>query len=157
MCHAAGMDIPDNWTEAITLALAALGAVLGVMNTWQALNANRVRLRVKPAHAISSSGLMFSIEVVNLSAFAVTVSEVGFTIDGNTIKKRRAAIPSPILLDGGSWPRRLETRESTSLYFDTALLAGHGRRLGRAYACTACGEVSYGTSPAAEQLRELAA
>jgi len=34
-----------NIVEGITLAIAVLGAVLGVMNTWQALDNSRVKLR----------------------------------------------------------------------------------------------------------------
>ncbi len=53
------------------------------MNTWQAMSKRRVRLRVRPAHAISAPAgeWMFSIEVVNLSNFALTISEAGFMID----------------------------------------------------------------------------
>ncbi|MBZ9977815.1 hypothetical protein [Mesorhizobium sp. BR-1-1-10] len=75
------------WNNAVTLGVALLGAGLGIMNTWQAISADRVRLRVKPAYAIGVPGgqVMFSIEVVNLSNFALTVAEVGFTLNGNTI------------------------------------------------------------------------
>ncbi|MER8650079.1 hypothetical protein [Mesorhizobium sp. M0586] len=146
------------WNNAITMGVALLGAGLGIMNTWQAISAGRVRLRVKPAYAIGvpAGEMMFSIEVVNLSNFAVTVTEVGFTLDGNTIKSRtRAAVALPILIDRKPWPRRLEARESVSAYFDPREMAG-GRKLGQAYARTACGEVRYGSSPAAKQLRDIA-
>lgn len=74
------------WNEAITLGVAMLGAGLGIMNTWQALNANRVKLRVKPAFAIGipQGQSMFSIEVVNLSNFPITVSEVGLWLPHHT-------------------------------------------------------------------------
>jgi hypothetical protein len=100
---------------------------------------------------------MFSIEVVNLSTFAVTVSEVGFSIDGRGINKgRRLAVPRPIIIDGKPWPRRLEARESVSAYFHPGEVIGSGARIGSAYASTSCGEVEYGTSPALEQLRTAA-
>ncbi len=61
---------------------------------------------------------MFSIEVVNLSNFALTISEAGFTIDNRMAQKgRRAAVVQPIVIDGKAWPRRLEAREAVSVYF----------------------------------------
>ncbi len=152
------MDVAGSWKEILTVGIALLGAVLGIMNTWQAISSGRVRLRVRPAYAIGSNGqTLFSIEIVNLSNFPVTASEVGFTMNGNSIHKPRAAVISPIILDGGSWPRRLEAREAVSVYFDPRYLAGSGRKIGRAYARTACGEVGYGMSEAAKQLQEIAA
>jgi hypothetical protein len=67
------------WKDFITLGAALLGAGLGIMNTWNSLSQRRVRLRVTPSHAIVVPfGIdMFSIEVVNLSSFSVTVKEVG--------------------------------------------------------------------------------
>ncbi|WP_125900957.1 hypothetical protein [Methylobacterium indicum] len=144
------------WKDFITLGAALLGAGLGIMNTWNTINARRVRLRVRPADAISvpQGNRMFSIEVVNLSTFPVTITEVGLT-DGpkNIDKGARFVIGNPILIDGKPWPRRLEVRESVSAYFDPRQLAGQGISIGRAFARTSCGEVAYGTSPALEQLR----
>jgi hypothetical protein len=94
---------------------------------------------------------MFSIEVLNLSNFALTVTEVGFTLNGSSIKRgERAAIPMPVVIDGEPWPRRLEARESVSLYFERP---DSSEPIGKAYARTACGEVRYGDSPALKQLR----
>jgi hypothetical protein len=140
------------WKDYITLGAALLGAVLGIMNTWNAMSARRVRLRVRPVHAFPPSGEpMFAIEVLNLSNFELTVDEVGFTLNGNKLKKgRRAAIPRPIVIDGEPWPRRLKPRESVSLYFHRP---DPSEPIGKAYASTACGEVRYGDSPALWQLR----
>lgn len=67
--------------QAITFAIALLGAVLGLINTWHSLDKSRVKLKVVPAHAIPVGGadpwLQFCIEVTNLSTFPVTVHEVG--------------------------------------------------------------------------------
>jgi hypothetical protein len=144
------------WKESLTLAIALLGAVLGIMNTWNAMNDRRVRLRVKPAHAftVPQGDHMFSIEVVNLSTFALTISDVGFSIDDQGVDSgRRIAITAPIIIDGKPWPRRLEARESVSIYFDPGDIIRHGARIDAAYARTACGETKYGTSPAVKQLR----
>lgn len=147
------------WKDIVTIGAAALGAVLGIMNTWNAVNQRRVRLRVRPAHAtmVPSGRSMFSIEVVNLSAFPLTISEVGFTLKRGGIKQPRAAVITPILIDNKPWPRKLEPRESVSVYFDPSTMrSGPGRRPLRAYARSACGEVEYGNSPALRQLAKQA-
>lgn len=99
----------------ITLSIAVLGAVLGLVNTWHGLNNARVKLKVRPAHAIPVGGanpsLTFRIEVTNLSAFAVTVFDVGVFYRGTD---QRGSVIQPVLIDGGRWPRRLEPRSSTT-------------------------------------------
>jgi len=77
------------WKDYLTIAAALLGAVLGVMNTWNAIDQRRVRLRVRPSHAITvpDGALKFCVEVLNLSAFAVTITEVGFSLGGNGVRK----------------------------------------------------------------------
>lgn len=138
--------------QGITLTIAVLGAVLGLVNTWHALDRTRIKLRVRPKHAIPVGGtdprLTFCIEVTNLSACAVTVEEVGVSYRGTD---RRGAYVQPVLIDGGSWPRRLEPRTSATVYGQPPEpLQGH--ELKRAYARTACGVVRTGTSPAFKQL-----
>lgn len=150
------MELESAWVQAITFAIAVLGAILGVMNTWRAMNDARVKLRVQPAHAIApgSQGVNFSIQVTNLSRFPLTIREVGLTLDGRSIRSGgRAAIPDPVILDGGPWPRRLDARDAVSVYFDVGQLRGVQGRVGRAYARTACDEVAYGSSPALRQVR----
>jgi len=143
------------WKEVITFGIALLGAGLGIMNAWYAFNQRQVRLRVKPAHMITApeGALFFGIEIVNLSGFAVTVTDVGFTYSWRGIKAGRQSIIQPILRDGKPWPRRLESRESVSTLFNPRELLVHSKRIRKAYASTACGEVAYGTSPALKQLR----
>lgn len=146
----------------LTIGAAVLGAGLGIMNTWSAISKNRVRVRVSPAHAIAvpHGEDMFSIEVTNLSTFPLTLCEVGFTDDSNTIKKRnRIAAIDPLLLDKKPWPRRLESRESVSVFFKPSFHELRAKRmgLGKAYARFQCGEVAYGDSPALQQLREAIA
>ena len=143
--------------DIFTLCFAAVGAVLGVINTVHNLNQKRVRLKVIPKYAfpVSAQGElgqeMACIEVVNLSTFAVTITEVGFTIDGHPRKGKRAALPQPLLFDGKPWPRRLEPRQSVSTYFELHKLP---RKIGKAYAFTDCLETELGDSPALAQLRD---
>jgi hypothetical protein len=137
----------------LTICFAAVGAVLGVINTLYNLNQRRLKLKVSPSHLLSPSSerIIHGIAVTNLSTFAVTISEVGMTVRWRHPLKKRAAIIQPMVLDGGKWPRRLEPRESVTLGFDPAGFTG---TFGRVYAWTACGEFRYGTSPAFRQLRK---
>ncbi len=138
--------------QGLTLAIAVLGAVLGVINTWHQLDRSRVKLRVVPKHAVPMGNtdprLTFCIEVTNLSAFAVTIEEAGVFYAKT---KARGAYSPPVLLDGQGWPRRLEPRTSVTVYGQPPE-SRPGHRLRCAYARTACGVVREGTSPAFKQL-----
>ena len=140
--------------QAITLAIALLGAVLGVINTWIGLDKSRVKLKVAPAHAIPVGGadprLQFSMTITNLSAFAVTIDDAGVFYTRST---SRGSLIQPMIADGGPWPRRLEPRSSVTLYAHRPG-PNDGRRIRAAYARTACGVTKTGTSPA---LRQIAA
>lgn len=140
--------------EAATLAMAVLGAVLGLINTWHQIDRTRVKLRIVPMLAIPYGGvdkqLTFCIEITNLSAFAVTVKEAGVFYKGIN---SRSVCTRPVLIDHGPWPRRLESRESVTVYGQRPS-AKPGHPLKCAYARTACGVVRMGSSPA---FRKLAA
>lgn len=138
--------------EAITLAIAILGAVLGLINTWHAIDKKRVKIRVRPKHAIPVGAvdprITFCIEITNLSEFAITVDEVGVFYNGTD---NRGAYTNPILIDGKSWPRRLEPRSSVTVYGQPPEpKSGHSLKC--AYARTECGVTRTGTSPALKQL-----
>jgi hypothetical protein len=138
--------------QAITLAIAVLGAVLGIINTWHGLDKSRVKFKVVPAHAIPVGGmntaLDFCIEVTNLSTFAVTVDDVGVFYHGTD---SRGSIVQPVLIDGGAWPRRLEPRSSVSVYFQRPI-STPDHQIRCAYARTACGVTKTGTSGALKQV-----
>lgn len=145
------------WKDYLTTAAAVLGAALGIMNTWNAINQRRVRLRVRPLHtvAVPTGAEGFAIEVTNLSAFAVTIEEVGFALHWRGVKSPRAVVAYPELFDGKPWPRRLESREAVTVRFPLRDMEEHrGRKLGKAYASTACGISRYGDSPALDGLRK---
>lgn len=138
--------------EAITLSVAVLGAVLGVINAWRAIDSSRVKLKVIPKHAIPVGDMnpciRFCIAVTNLGVFPVTVNEVGVLYRGTD---KRGAFIEPLLLDGGSWPRRLEPRSSVSVYGQRPdLISGHPIKC--AYADTDCGTRRRGNSPALKQI-----
>lgn len=147
------------WKDITTISLAALGAGLGVMNTWNALSQRRVRLVVRPTYAIDPNGqrpTMLSIAVTNLSSFPMTINEVGYTGGRGAKRGKRAMIFQPHVIDGKPWPRRLELREAVSLYFGVEDVPRDLSLLAWAYAGTECGVYAYGTSPALRQLREFA-
>ena len=138
--------------ETLTLAVALLGAVLGILNTWQSMDRTRVKLRIVPKRAIpvgaANPNFTFCIEVINLSEFAVTVEEVGVHYRGI---KSRGAYVQPIVADGGAWPRRLEARSAVTLY-GYPPSPSNGRPIRCAYARTQCGRTQTGTSPALRSL-----
>jgi len=134
------------WITGVTLGIALLGAVLGVINTCHQINKDRVRLRVVPKimrliQAGQVSGPQLCIEVINLSAFAVTISGVGFRARGHYL-----ALVHPILLDEGAWPRRLEPRQSVTAFFNKDWRKDEDLRNARcAIATTECGVTRRGT------------
>lgn len=138
--------------EAVTLSIALLGAVLGLVNTWHSLDESRVKLKVRPAHAIPvgtvNPALTFCIEVTNLSTFSVTVCDVGVFYRGTS---KRGSIVTPFLIDGGKWPRRLEPRSSVTVYSERPDSTPI-QRIKCAYARTECGVTKTGTSPALKQI-----
>jgi hypothetical protein len=147
------------WKDITTFGLASVGAVLGVLNTWNSLSQRRVRLVVRPTFATTLDGsgpTMLSIAVTNLSSFPLTINEVGYTGRQGAKRGSRAAILQPQIIDGKPWPRRLESREAVSVYFGVEQVHRHPGLLAKAYAKTDCGVYAYGTSPALDQLRDIA-
>ena len=160
-------------TQAITLAIAVLGAALGLINTWHAIDKKRVKIRVRPKHAIpvgaadpsafftfdlsrpkhaipveaADPRFTFCIEITNLSEFAITIDEAGVYKGTDS----RGAYTQPIIIDGKPWPRRLEPRSSVTVYGQPPQRKPD-HALKCAYARTECGVTRTGTSPAFKQL-----
>lgn len=147
----------DSFTliDGITLSIALLGAVLGLMNTWRNFDRDRVKLQVIPKQAIAvgameHQSIQFCIDVTNFSTFPLTITEVGVLYYGTS---SRGAFVEPIIIDGGSFPRKLQPRTSFSAYFKQGVLLdreGHSVRC--VYAKTDCGVTVTGNSPALRQL-----
>jgi len=137
-------------TEAITLAIAVLGAVLGVINTWRAIDRDRIKIRVCPIWSfINLAGNMqtrFGVEITNLSSVPITVSQVGFLLSGD---KEKQFVFMPECVDGGTFPRRMEPRTAMSALMTIGSednpTFGH---VSCAFVTTACGKRITGTSPA---------
>lgn len=141
---------PETWKDIFTIGTASIGAVLGVMNMWNSISARRLRVRVTPQFVFQLDGtpIGVTIEVINLSNFPITVVEAGFEVNGG--------FRMPNLLDRANLPKRLESRESLSIYFDPrAFLSPAVEKLGSGYVRTACGNRITGNSPAGRQLSDL--
>ena len=96
----------------VTLAIASVGAVLGIMNTWRSFDRDRIRLKVLPHWAIPSAGNpRFCIKVVNLSYIPVTVTFVYFKM--RTENRNYVFPPSP---PGETLPARMEPRSSITIF-----------------------------------------
>lgn len=161
--------------QTITLVTAIVGAicgicgaVLGVINTCTQLSRNRVRLKVIPklGYVLPNKTIMtcvnvdelqkqyaehglpslWCIEVINLSAFAVTISSIGFgKAKGESL---RCFIFEPGTMSGKKWPTRLEPREAETFLGKVGQpLQTAQMKKPIAYAETDCGVVCYGTSP----------
>jgi hypothetical protein len=119
---------------------------------------NKVRLKVIPKHVIPVGGLAntdlnFSIEVVNLSEFAVVIADVGFSLtDGRqaTLATVQGIEPS------GKLPLRLEPRSSYSKIFHVDRETIDWSTVRCALVRTQCGTEVTGTSGALKQLIEQA-
>ena len=147
--------------EFLTIGCAVLGASLGVINTVTGLSQRRLRLKVIPKTVVRNGRDIFStnlkvledsypaIEVINLSAFPVTISEAGFTLKGSA--NRVVCDPSPVI-DNKPWPRRLEPREAVTVYFPYGIFP---KNLHLAYAQTDCNEKRVGDSPALKKFQSL--
>lgn len=137
-----------NWQSGITLGIALLGAVLGVINTWKALSRDRVCLRVTPGNYANWGGGEIidgiSIEVVNLSMVPITVTQVGFRVS-----RKRGVIIVADYFRMDALPCRLEPRASMAI--SVAPGTPEAKELASvksAYAKTACGLYFHGRSDA---------
>lgn len=153
-------------TAIVGAACGILGAVLGIINTWHQMSQTRVRLRVVPklAWMIDAHNVLTAdrpardmkdpvrarppdrvcIEVVNLSAFPVTVSDVGF----GRVNEPRGILFRPELSPGKTWPVRLESRDSFTAYGAVGMTPREDAlQAAVAYAKTDCGNTTYGSTP----------
>jgi len=159
----------------IVIAVAAfVGMGMGLLNFWNEKAKEKVKLKVIPK-AVKRSGRstsgkefivttqnefpgknskdLFVIEVVNLSKFPVVIELVGFVSKKH---KERLYIPEPLLNGSGDWPRKLESRESVTLYGNLSDIFSSNMcgSLFGAFAETVCGHKETGSSQALKQLVE---
>lgn len=129
--------------QAVTLAIATIGAVLGVLNTWRAFSSDRLVVKVRPLLARNGAAVHLCVEVVNLSAFAVTITHMGFDMRGTD----RHLQFVPLRIGGGELPVRLESRTAFTGYMAAGAHQSPGfERVINAYVQTACGHKITGRS-----------
>jgi len=142
----------DPISVAVSMALGSVGTLIGVLTFRNTINRQKVKLAVTPApgRTTPQGDPCVCVEVVNLSSFAVTISEIGLNRrDG----KCYSLLDRP-LTDGRRLPQRVESRESVTAYFP-----GSGIDIDQAttgFAKTACGYMQEGDSPAWKQITERA-
>ena len=135
---------------AITFAIALLGAILGVMNTWRSFDRDKIRVSVSPrwafhSHPIEGSQTRLCIEVVNLSYLPITITQVAF--EHRNRKEIFAFLP--VFMDGQTMPRRLEPRASFTVFMMPGVENHEGMaEVKHAFVKTACGLVFNGTNNA---------
>lgn len=139
--------------DTVTVAIASIGAVLGIINTWKGYDKDRPKLKIMPKQAIpvgiGDTRRRLCIDVTNLSSFSLTVVEVGVFYHGTN---ERGASVRPIIIDGGDFPRKLEPRTSFTPYFSPDAFEGCKHQIKCAYVKTDCGLTFTGNSPALKQL-----
>lgn len=166
--------------DVITSVAAIVGMILGVYNFVRAWADDRVRLQVTPkASSFQGFGIdgkklyisnrnaydlhhpttrpdTLSVEIVNISKFAVIIDEVGLK---RMWTRSRMTMINPIVPDGRPWPRKLEPRESVTVHFDATKLLDldHIGAVRKAYASTVCGATRYGRSGALRDFIRIAA
>lgn len=141
-------------TAIVGAVCGVAGAILGVINTWQQLRRDNVRLKIIPKHvipvgALENAPLNFGLDVINLSEFPVVIEDVGFLLaDG----RHGTLATVPGMENHGRLPLRLEPRSSYSklFYADHETIDWNDVR--SAYARTQCGTEITGTSGALKQL-----
>ncbi len=147
--------------EPVTLGIAILGAVTGItgigLSIWamyRELDRDRVKLKVIPNIAIPVGDGYFphtmTIEVTNLSAFPVSIAQVGVLFRDS---EETGFCLETRTVDGGPVHRRMDPRTSMSVMFPAEFI--RDRKFGRvrcALVTTACGERVEGTSGALEQM-----
>lgn len=135
-------------TDTLTLVVAIIGAVTGVLGTgiafWTAYRQiadDKVKLRVGAGWFITPETRetpSLAISVTNLSKFPVTLRETGLLTQGDTM---RSISIRYTLSTGGRFPVRMEPRTSISVYYDPGFLASPDNRSAScAYAVTDCEE-----------------
>jgi hypothetical protein len=135
--------IESSYMEAVTLAIALLGAALGILNTWRAMDRDKPKFRVGLVYATPWSeqftDIQFiGIEVTNLSAFPLTVVEVGLNLKRTS--DRLAFLPRTERLLGDTIPCRIQAREQKTFYERLDAIP-RDRPFSSVYAKTACGLV----------------
>jgi hypothetical protein len=121
------------WIEGFTLGIAGCGAVLSVINTIYALWKDRVHLKVTLRWWIGpESSRELCVEVVNLSGFEITISEIFIPLS-----RKEKYVTAELIRD---LPKRLEPRAAYTFRAGESAFQHPGcPKRGRVAVVTACG------------------
>lgn len=117
----------------ITIIIAVIGAVLGVLNTWQNYRKEQIKLIVNPSninvHYMNSNEMVdelkIGIEVVNISSFPVTLVQLGFAKFYRFTNKLKGSKSIPLHFknfENKKLPHRLDSLDSVTFYLDKEYL-----------------------------------
>ncbi len=137
--------------QAVTMAVASIGAVLGTMNTWISIDKNRVKLSLIPKEvrrlgASTEEETHLSFDIINFSSFPIIISEIGVLYKNS---KNRGYIFPP----KDDLPKKIEHRESYSIGVTKKYLNPlNGNIVKCIYLKTDCGVMIKGTSKALKSM-----
>jgi hypothetical protein len=140
--------------ETVTLAIAVLGAVLGVLNAWRNWLQDRVRVKVFPFLGKDQANQFFgAVEVRNLSSFPITIREFGF----DSYRARGVMrVIDPEIEGGGKLPVRVESRACCTALVSIAANVKPLSHARFAVVRTACGKTFRGHTGAFREIQEIA-
>ncbi len=135
------LEIVTTITAIAGCIFGLVGTVLGIINTRNASRRDRVLIKVVPMRTFRGGVEGFAISVENHSYFAVTVTEIGFTVTASDERIALLDFTDCVL------PNRMEPRTSITAYLVPGApnnITWYG--IDEAYARTACGCQFTGTS-----------
>jgi hypothetical protein len=97
--------------EAVTLGIALVGAILGILNTWRTFFHDRTRLNVTDVAVDGQCAL----DVVNGSKFSVAITEIGLVL-GHSDRRRRLDEHEYRTEVGDSLPISIEPRNRLRVF-----------------------------------------
>jgi hypothetical protein len=154
----------------VTAVAAWVGSFLGIINTVNSINNLKTRGNVKFQYlrnAKTQEKIGFCISITNLSAFEITIDEIGFLLTSQVWKRQKMKKPERIALypndEAGTHliPKILKSRESFSFNFSEKYLQEFMENINQpirsTYAKTACERRFTGTTPAFRHLAKKVA
>jgi hypothetical protein len=159
------------YIDLVMFGIALVGATLGILNFFVERSRTRVRPKVTPklCHLMGADLWLagtkpeskfqakigaayrpqrWAIEVVNLSEFPVSISQVGFGRPKGNPSGDRCVIIAPEVSNGQKMPVRLESRQAATFYSSIGQqLSGRAVSNPKAWVETDCGVTRTGTSP----------
>jgi hypothetical protein len=144
----------DPISVTVSMALGAAGTLVTVLTYQNTIKRQKVKLTVTPApgKTYPQGDPCVCVEVVNLSAFPITITDIG--LNRRDSSRYSYSFLGVALTNGQRLPHRLESREAISAVFPATVVDINMAT--NAFATTSCGHRQEGDSPAWKQLTERA-